>query len=358
LFTSSHRVLNKLYLMIWDYYASAELDVPADLPQREVATQTYDGKMIRHMSVNDVDELRRLVISRKGIDLYVSTASYQNPSAQSMEAKGWLRADLQFDIDVDHLPGCGPAYKICGDDLVPTSDECTGEPVGIIPVECLYGGFEQALKLVRVLKKYFGIDEGDVEIHFSGNRGFHVVARNTSYDDADQAVRREIVDFVVGDLLKRESFCLEPDCLLPRPSDPGWRGRLGEALTSLVPEGLSTWGEVDDPELLFERALSSAKIEVDKQVTVDTSRLMRVPGSAHRKSALMVKKVKKFVWDETLSPFVDYETVVKALYNMDIKALDKRVKLRKGEKASLRGPQGAFLASKGLVEILRFDRLP
>jgi len=356
--TSSRRVSNKLYLMIWDYYSSAELDAPADLPQREVATQTYDGKMIRHMSVNDVDELRRLVISKKGIDLYVSTASYQNPSAQTMEAKGWLRADLQFDIDVDHLPGCGPPYKVCGDDLVSASEGCAGEPVGIVPVECLHGGFEQALKLVRVLKKYFGVDEGDVEVHFSGNRGFHVLARNTPYDGADQAVRREIVDFVTGDLLKKDSFCLDPDCLLPRPEDPGWRGRLGEALASLLPEGLSRWGEVDEPEALFERALAYAKIEVDKQVTVDTSRLMRVPGSVHRKSALMVKKIKKFVWDETLSPFVGYETTIKSLYNIDLDVLGKRVKLKKGERASLGGPQGAFLASKGLVEILRFDRLP
>jgi len=360
--TSSRRVSNKLFLMIWDYYSHAVLDVPEDLPQREVALQTYDGKMIRHMSVADEEELKELVIKKKGIDLYVSTSSYQDPSAPSMDSKGWLRADIQFDIDVDHLPGCGPAYKVCGESVVPSSEDCAGRPVNVVPLPCLRAGFEQAKKLIDIIKRYFGISKDSAELHFSGNRGFHVVLRGTPFDEADQTLRREIADFVVGDLLKREIFCLEPDCLVPRPRlddgtpTPGWIGRVGEVLWRMLGNGVRKWGEVDDPERVLEAAIAAARVEVDKQVTVDTSRLLRVPGSVHRKSALLVKKVSEFKWDEGLSPFKDYITFVKSLYSFDMDVLGKKVSLRKGEKAELSGAQGAFLASKGLVEILRFDR--
>ncbi len=354
--TSSRPASNKLYLMIWDYYKRAPFDPPPDLPQREVALQNAEGKMIRHMAVVDVEGLRKLVLEKKGIDLYVSTASYQTPDAPSMDAKGWLRADLQFDIDVDHMEGCGPTYKVCGDQVVPSSEDCEGEEIKIIPSRCLYVGFEKAKRLVDVLRRYLGVEKENIEIHFSGNRGFHVVARGTPFDEADQAVRREIVDFVTGNLLKKDIFCLEKNCVIPKPGEPGWRGRVGEVLERMLPKDVETWGELDDPEALLERAIASAKIDVDEQVTVDTSRLLRVPMSVNRKSALLVKKVKKFAWTEELSPFKNYLTLVKSKYDMELDdVLGKKVRLRKNEKAELPGSLGAFLASKGLVDILRFD---
>ncbi|ABU82037.1 DNA primase small subunit [Ignicoccus hospitalis KIN4/I] len=349
---------NKLHLMILDYYKEARFEVPEDLSQREVAVQTVDGGMVRHMSASDVEELRSIVLKKRGLDVYVSTASYRDPAAPSMEAKGWLRADLQFDIDVDHAPGCGPAYKVCGETVVPSSADCAGDPLPLLPKECLYFGFERATKLIDVLEKYFGVEREKVELHFSGNRGFHVVARDTQYDAADQTLRREVVDFIVGDLLIKEKFCLKENCFVPKPDEPGWRGRLGEALSKLLPERVRLWGEVDDPEALFERALSSAKIDVDKQVTVDTSRLLRVLGSVNRKSALVVKRVDKFVWDFSLSPFVSYVTLVRSRYNFKLDVLGKHVSMKKGEVGELPGPAGAYLAAKGLVEILRFDRAP
>ena len=346
---------DKLYLMVRNYYKNADFEVPEDFEKRELAIQTFDGKMIRHMAVSDLEDMRKTVLSKGAVDVYLSTASYENPDAPTMDSKGWLRADLQFDIDVDHFEDCKPRLKVCNDQLVPIEEECEGKPLQLVTKDCLMRGFYLAKKLVHVLDKYFAISKEMVEIHFSGNRGFHVIARNTPYDESGSDVRREIADFILGNQLKRDNFCLKKDCVIPTPDDPGWRGRVGEELERLLPHQVQLWGQVENAKELLEKAIESAKIDIDSQVTVDTSRLMRVPGSLNRKSMLMVKKVwKTFKYDVDLSPFKDYEVLVKAKVDMDLEVFHGKIRLRKGEVTELDGARGTLLAAKGLVDILRY----
>ncbi|UXD22005.1 hypothetical protein IPA_00745 [Ignicoccus pacificus DSM 13166] len=342
-----------------EYYKRASLSLPEDFEQREVALHTFDGVMVRHLAVSSEDELRKLIISKRAAHVYISTASYDRPDAPRMDEKGWRRADLQFDIDVDHFEGCEGMYVICEDSVVPSKEaegNCS-KPLPIVSKHCIYRGLEEAEKLVKVLKRYFGIEESNIEVHFSGNRGFHVIARNTPYDDQGSDVRREMVDFITGNHLNLD-LCTKSNCLIPSPEDPGWRGRLGEALRRLLPSGVSTWGEVNvDPEELISKAILIAKIDVDEQVTVDTSRLLRVPGSLHGKSGLRVTKVKgSFKYGPHLSPFYKIPIEVRSLFNMDIEVLGKRINLKKDERAELDGAIAVFLATKSLVEIIRSKR--
>jgi len=338
-----------------DYYKRAVLELPDDFTQREVALHTFDGKMIRHLAVNSEDELKKLIISKGAAHVSISTASYDRPDAPRMEEKGWRRADLQFDIDVDHFEGCQGMYKICGDDVLPVNEEGSNcsKPLPIVPEWCIERGLEEARKLISLLKKYFAIPDSKIELHFSGNRGFHVIARETQYDEEGSDLRREMVDFITGNNLKLD-LCIKRDCLIPSPDDPGWRGRLGEQLRRLLPRGARTWGDLGaDPEEFIEKARLLAKVEVDEQVTVDTSRLLRVPGSLHGKSGLRVVRISGgFSYGPHLSPFHKKEFLIKGLYNMDIEVLGRRVKFKKGEKANLDGALALFLATKFLVEII------
>ncbi len=351
--TSSRRGYSKLESLFKWYYKRAELDPPEDLAEREVAVQTFNGVMIRHLAVRTVEELRKLIIEKRAAHAFVSTASYEDPGAPSMDAKGWKRADLQFDIDVDHFEGCGGKYKLCGDEVVPVTEDCEGKVIGIVPESCIERGLEEVRKLERALKRYFSI--GNTEIHFSGNRGFHLVARGTPYDYEGSDFRRELVDFLTGNLFNLKSICVKRNCLVPKGDEPGWRGRLGEALREILPRGVETWGEVDDPQSALERAFELAKVEVDEQVTVDTSRLLRVPGSLHGKSGLRVVKVLgSFSYGPHLSPFHNLETYVEAKYHLDLTLFGERVVLRKGERASLDGAIGVALALRGLLELIDY----
>jgi len=355
LLTSSRPEYYKIQLMFMSYYKKAIFHLPEDLDQREVALHTFDGKMIRHLSVTSEEELRDLIISKKPAHVYVSTASYEIPDAPTMDEKGWKRADLQFDIDVDHFEGCQSKYKICGEQIVPSKENCEGKPVPIVSESCIEKGYEEVLKLQRVLERYLGIPKESMEIHFSGNRGFHLIARNTAYDDQGSDVRREIVDFVIGNHLT-EDWCLEPSCVIPRPGDPGWRGRIGEALTKLLPRGVILWRDINkDPEEMISKAKLIAKIDVDEQVTVDTSRLLRVVGSLHGKSGMKVSKVENdFRYGPHLSPFYKHDVLVKSKYYINVDVLGFKVSLKKNETAELDGSVAVYLGLRGLLEILRY----
>ena len=87
-----------------------------------------------------------------------------------MVDKGWMGADLIFDLDVDHLPGVS-------DTVFPKMIEL---------------GQEQAWRLwSEFLEPDFGLRELYVQITFSGHRGFHIHVRDPAYLHLDSTARRQ-----------------------------------------------------------------------------------------------------------------------------------------------------------------------
>jgi len=73
--------------------------------------------MLRHKSFKTPDAFRNFFVSLIPADVYYSCAYYENPEAD-MSRKGWLGADLIFDIDADHIPThCSKVHDkwVCGD---------------------------------------------------------------------------------------------------------------------------------------------------------------------------------------------------------------------------------------------------
>jgi len=92
-----------------------------------------------------------------------------------MVDKGWMGADLIFDLDGDHLPG--------------VSD--TDFPKMIELVQ------EQAWRLwSEFLEAEFGFREEYVQITFSGHRGFHIHVRDPAYLHLDSNARRQLVNYI------------------------------------------------------------------------------------------------------------------------------------------------------------------
>ena len=74
--------------------------------------------------------------------------------------KGWLGADLIFDLDGDHLPG--------------VSDRDFPAMLELIQ--------NQAWKLwSEFLEPEFGFQEQYVQVSFSGHRGYHIHVRDPAY---------------------------------------------------------------------------------------------------------------------------------------------------------------------------------
>lgn len=280
---------------------------------------------------------------------YYSTAFYDRPDAPTMKEKGWLGAELIFDLDADHVPG---AEKLTF-------------PQQLAKVK------HHFLRLVDgFILGDFGFEEQDLLLTFSGGRGYHCHVLASKALELTSQERREIVDYVTGTGLELDrhmwvekksrerqpgerGFSV-PTLRVSAQADSGWGGRLNAALVSRLkslhgmdvaalaeearvfpsPRGkeLSDVGraklaaelrdELDRlteakvaniqrgyadqgnlikkllPHVFHQQVIPLAKGETDEPVTSDTKRLIRTPGSLHGKTGLRVVALRRDELDE------------------------------------------------------------
>jgi DNA primase small subunit len=196
-----------------EYYhnPSNKIPSPKALSEREFAFFLFKERiMVRHRSVANQNGLRRLICDMDPSDVYYSCAYYENPEAD-MDKKGWLGADLVFDIDADHIPTscdkihdewtCGKcAFKGKG----PTPDNCPACGAEKIetkswPCErCISSAKDETIKLIDILEKDFSFSESEIRVFFSGHRGYHVHVETEAVRNLDAMARKEIVDYITG----------------------------------------------------------------------------------------------------------------------------------------------------------------
>lgn len=315
---------------------------PTKTLQREFGFLTFNERiMIRHKHFQDLKGLKEFLQSEIPAAAYHSSAYYEHPAADEMNQKGWIGADLVFDIDADHIPT--PCSKI-HDSWLCTNCEFEGK--GLTPKKCpscgkarfeekkwtcercLESAKKEAVKLVEMLITDFSFQDNEVKIYFSGNRGYHVHVESEAVYLLNSMERKEVVDYIIGLGLDVEFHRLiEGSRVLAMPSvKGGWRSRIGSGLLDLLAEatfnelqhaGLSKssiafldgnrgnlikhlkgrgWvdvrgvGDKNWRKLLHYIADKEA-VKVDTVVTTDVHRLIRLAGSLHEKTGFMKTEV-------------------------------------------------------------------
>jgi DNA primase small subunit len=325
----------------------------------------------RHAMFKTAEELHAYL--RRNAPLYVShsAAYYEFPDARPMEKKNWLGADLIFDIDADQLN--------------PPCIEKHGH--GWVCDVCLGMAKDEAVKLVDdFLASELGFDKKDISTNFSGNRGYHIHVIEDESKKLSSAHRREITDYIMGKGLDGKSFISEVGYANsiaglssrksgrwegPKPTDPGWGGRLARGFIGMVKErelerimkastakrfykneadviagiGRGNWDVVGlgvshkSYEEVWEKLGNFLGVHlgdnIDQNVTFDTSKLIRMPDSLHGETGLLAKRTKDLknfdplkdtvvfgkepvkvkiekspeirIWDETFGPYEKFE---------------------------------------------------
>jgi len=297
--------------------------------------------MLRHKGFRGVDDLRSSLKTIVPLDVYYSSAYYERPE-EEMRWKGWLGADLIFDIDADHIPTpCGKVHDVwvcsnCGTvgrGVSPKKCPTCGEQKfneKTWPCEvCLESAKVEAIKLIDILTKDFGFSSRELKVGFSGHRGYHVHVESEEVRALDSMARKEIVDYVLGIGLEAEFHGLgerggKGSRVLAGPDlyDLGWRGRIARGTYDLLltasPEELEKIGlkkrAVDTITQHKEALLESWKekgpwgitkgigteswrkiaqygvekqsVKIDTVVTTDIHRLIRLTNTLHGKTGL------------------------------------------------------------------------
>ncbi len=312
-----------------------DIQPPTRIENREFGFLLFKERiMIRHKGFTKADDLRNFLKATVPSDVYYSSGYYERPEEQ-MEEKGWLGADLIFDIDADHIPTpcaklhdtwtCGNCGMV-GKGIVPENCPACGERKineRTWPCEvCLESAKAETMKLIDFLAKDFGLAPGEMRVSYSGHRGYHLHVESEEIRMMDQMARKDIVDYIVGIGLETTFHGVDEMGRGPHLDDSGWRGRIAkgtyEFLLTAAPEELQRIGlkkkVIDSIALSKEVILQSWKengpwgvvrgvgveswkkialhgaegrsAKVDTVVTTDIHRLIRLPNTLHGKTGL------------------------------------------------------------------------
>lgn len=317
------------------FYASRGPVPPPDIERREFAFMIFGEKMvIRHKAFTSYEELVKFMAELGPSDAFYSSAYFERPGAPDMRSKGWLGADLIFDIDADHIPtsckaehdlwacrSCGRSGRGEAPEKCPNCGSTGLLELKWICKRCLTAAKDELIRLIEVLENELGVEEA-IRPSFSGHRGFHLQVSQRSFLELGQDERREIVDYLLGIGLDPELLGLKPGARLSI-SEPGWRGRLARGLYSFLlradEEELKTLGlrkraitalltarealldclEHGKPlalprgvgkaslRKLVEACSKREAVKIDPVVTCDVHRLVRMSGSLHGKTGLL-----------------------------------------------------------------------
>jgi DNA primase small subunit len=347
-----------VYLKFCEYYRdpSTEIPAPIQFDQREFAYLSFKERfMMRHKRFDNFTTFKNHLKENTPSDVYHSIAYYENPDFE-MDKKGWIGADLVFDIDADHIPttcdkihdewkcvkcgfiGKGPTPETC-----PACEAQKFENKTWPCEVCIASAREETRKLLDMLWNDFGFSDDELHVFFSGHRGYHVHVENEAVKSLDAMARKEIVDYVTGTGLA----LLEKDSESTRGKrkksgsdvftlhDYGWNKRLKLGMQSFVKTatkedlkniGLKNYAAILDNKELIQKRINEGRwagvndvsvqtwrkiaehvldlqsSKIDTVVTTDIHRLIRMNGTLHGKTGL--KKVEFPAEDlETFDPF-------------------------------------------------------
>lgn len=325
----------------WYAINSLNIKAPISIKQREFAFLTFHGRgMHRHIALPDQEDLQRYLRQNAPAHSYHSTSYYQVPTAE-MSRKGWLGADLVFDIDADHFDL--PCQKVHDRWWCRNCDKHgTGHPPELCKCgkaqfqtetwlceHCLQAAKHETHKLLDILIQDFGAKIEDLITNFSGNRGYHVHVHSDEMKSLNQHARREIVDYIMATGLEIEyqGFSQRNRGAKSTLAQDGWRGRTGRALfdyltdanekeikklklgrnatsniinkrnqilTVLMEKHPSNLTPLIDPKSLqkiIDVAVKLQASEIDTVVTTDIHRLIRLPNTLHGKTGWQVQTI-------------------------------------------------------------------
>ena len=316
-------------------YKKNEMTMPSRFGRREFGFMYFDRDfMQRHMSFSNPTEMRKFMIAQVPKHSYYSTAYYRRPNAPTMEEKGWMGADLIFDLDADHLEG---AEDMSYSQMM---DQIKKEMINLLD---------------SFLYNDLGFDEKDVGIYFSGGRGYHAHIELNDVTGLGSHERREIVDFVTSNGLDIDRVFRQENVVrsvvnvkgqernnistfrtIPPEDSGGWWLRMRNGLKDVVndvcdqdtkdlkrtypsiksmsPKTIESYRDdlIKSRDVIFvnnrmatlkkgtqdmlikimkEDVAYRLSGEVDEPVTADIKRLIRLPGSLHGKTGLKVMPI-------------------------------------------------------------------
>lgn len=282
------------------YFRSSELvEFPDGVSSREFGYIPFGGGMVRHLSFRSGGEALAELLRQSPSSVYCSNARYEFP-ARPIDEKGWLGAELIFDIDATDIPTackrdhdlwyCEKCHRSGKLPKPPKCTKCGGpaEEFHGVCEDCMNAARDHASHLVGFLTADFGVAQADIRVYFSGNRGYHLHVYDERFEPLDQQARAEIAEYVRGSTLPLpQTMAATLRRRVPeRPQGTGWSRRVSGYVAE---HNLNYTGTL---QKLVSEAVASQRALVDASVTTDIHRVFRLAGTLHGNTGMSKTRVK------------------------------------------------------------------
>ena len=340
-----------------EYYfrGTEKVEVPDEVESREFGYMPFGGGMIRHLSFRSKGEALAEILKQSPSSVYCSNARYDSPS-RPIDEKGWLGAELIFDIDATDIPTpCKRGHdlwfceKCHASGRLPRPEKCPkcGGPSvefhGKCEV-CLDAAKEHARRVVGFLTEDFAVDPAAIRVYFSGNRGYHLHVYDKRFDPLGSQARAEIAEYMKGSSLPPSQTIASTLRKRP-PSGPqgaGWTRRI----TGYVGERREDYpGTL---QKLVSEAVASQRALVDSSVTTDVHRVFRLAGTLHGETGMAKTRVESL---ESFDPQKDPVVLSDKAVNVQV-AFYPRFRLRHKDFGPFERPEAVELPTFAAVPIL------
>ncbi|MCP4760374.1 MAG: hypothetical protein GY870_01250 [archaeon] len=348
---NNNEILRKLFALKYLELTKVFPDIH-DLKNREFAFFAFDKNyMMRHKGYHNkpslIGDLKRINPKHA----YLSAAIYNDPANKKMDDKEWLGCDFVVDIDSDHMElpcshehdyhfcnNCSYYNKGKSPEKCPECGENKFTKQLWLCDDCLNVSKEEVFKLVNFFENDFGFEQNDIDLKFSGHRGYHLTLSDDKIRKLSSDDRRHIVDYLSGigfnpyGILKLDSST--HSFMGTNIDDIGWRGKIANQFLKILDfpdyesfdsefhrfnldksiidrifnEGNKkylrnqlknrklNWTIQDMGSIRWKKfiqfLIDTIKCEVDVPVSIDIHRLIRLEGSIHGKTGFLVRNIK------------------------------------------------------------------
>ncbi len=192
---------------IKDYYTKTFIELK-DIEKYEFGYGVYNKKIAnRNIQFKDNYDLNDFLRNKIPFYLSKSIGKYEFPDASPTTAKNMLESDFMFEFDADDIP---TACKKIHDSWY--CEKCGAEGKGHIMKcpecnmktklsewvcdQCLNATKKQTKRLIKILIDELGFTEEELQINFSGHKGYHVYISSNKIKHLKKNERLELIDYV------------------------------------------------------------------------------------------------------------------------------------------------------------------
>ncbi|MDD4251052.1 MAG: DNA primase small subunit domain-containing protein [Candidatus ainarchaeum sp.] len=331
-----------------EYYEKNTICSVNQIDKREFGYGVFKRKIAnRNLAFANEFAMNLFLRQRTPLFFSYSNSCYAFPGNTPMANKQWLSSDIIYEFDADEIKnncekinGEWKCTKTFGEESKVKETIQGKETKQWFLEDSLKQTKKQVFRLADLIENDFGFLKENISINFSGKAGYHMHLRNKEIQLLNKKSRIELVDYIAGYGIDYVNLGYEFEKQLICPKNGFWVKRINVALKDFfrkdskeislitllsktkINQILKSREEIingidqgylfsvgartnkDFWKKVFDFAVQTVMIPIDRQTSIDLHKIIRVPNTLHGETGFVAKELSLDKL-ESFDPFID-----------------------------------------------------